>query len=318
MAEQRDTSNDTADDDVDTYDVATWEVRTWLDGVSVSVYRWLLTAGRLTLIALATIVFIATIGFSAYAAVLRPTLGALTLLSVVPALALAAYIWYGDPTNREPPTLLALTFLLGVLFASFAAVINSLFQTVFQLIPVIGLFLFFYLVVAPVEESVKWLAIRVKAYNSPSFNAVIDGAVYGAVAGLGFATIENALYITREVIQVSQMTGMDPVRAGISTATSRAFAGPGHVIYSAFAGYYLGLAKFNQENFGPIAVKGLLIAAFLHGTYNSLVSVVHLGFGSFSSELQFAGFIILFDGIIFALLYRKLRRYRAYHTRVTG
>lgn len=43
------------------------------------------------------------------------------------------------------------------------------------------------------EESVRLLAVRLYAYNDARFAAVIDGAVCGAIAGLGFATIENGI-----------------------------------------------------------------------------------------------------------------------------
>ena len=297
------------------YDVADWEARTRLDRLAVAVHSGLRRSSRWLLIAVAIALFVAQLGFAAYASIIRPTLGALTLLSTVPALLLVGYIWYGDPTMRKPWGTIAITFLLGALFASFAALVNSIFQAAFQLVPLIGMVLFFYVVVAPVEETVKWLAIRVHAFNTDDFDAVIDGAVYGAVAGLGFASIENALYITREVFQTTQATGMAQLNAGVTTATSRAFAGPGHVLYSAFAGYYLGLAKFNEKSAGPIVVKGILIAAFIHGTYNTLVTYLPFGIGTIASELKFFGFIIVFDGIVLYALYRKLKRYRTHHQR---
>ncbi|MDX1744429.1 MAG: PrsW family glutamic-type intramembrane protease [Halobacteriales archaeon] len=313
MTDQRDPVEAGLGSTYDLYDIADWEVRTRLDRLAVAVHSGLRRVGRWALIAAALAIFAAQLGFSAYASAIRPSLGALTVLSTVPALLLVGYIWYGDPTNREPVDTIAITFLLGVLFASFAAVANSVLQVAFRLVPVVGMGLFFYLVVGPVEETVKWLAVRVHAFDTDDFDAVIDGAVYGAVAGLGFATIENALYITQEVFRATQSAGVAPLRAGVSTATSRAFAGPGHVIYSAFAGYYLGLAKFNAENAGPIAVKGLLIAAFIHGTYNTLVTYLPFGIGTVSSELTFFGFIVVFDGVVLYALYRKLRRYRSHH-----
>ncbi|TQR22379.1 hypothetical protein C9J85_12075 [Haloferax sp. wsp5] len=144
----------------------------------------------------------------------------------------------------------------------------------FGLVPFLGQVFFFFLIVGPVEETVKLLAVRLYAYSHDSFNAVIDGAVYGAMAGLGFATIENALYITRNARVGFRRRRI--IAAGGTITAVRALAGPGHVIYSAIAGYYLGLAKFNKENAGPIVIKGLILAALVHATYNSTVG---LGYG---------------------------------------
>jgi RsiW-degrading membrane proteinase PrsW (M82 family) len=174
--------------------------------------------------------------------------------------------------------------------------------------------LFFFLIVGPIEESVKLLAVRLHAYRSRQFDAVIDGAVYGAMAGLGFAAIENTMYITQQYLTIST-TNAAPVGT-LQMAAVRTFAGPGHVIYSAFAGYYLGLAKFNPDDRGPIIVKGLLIAVFIHASYNVLVSHLNVVLNvvpvleTVPPAIAFFGFVIIYDGFFFLLLSRKLNRYK--------
>ena len=300
-------------DSEDLYDVAEWDSRSVLDKLSVAIFTVLHAMKRYGLLLLALVLFIAQLAFAAMLVVREPRLGVLALLSAVPALAIVGYVWYDDPTRREPIDSLAITFVLAVLFASFAALFNSIFQIFFNLIPVIGTALFFFLVVGPIEETVKWLAIRTHAYGRDDFNAVIDGAVYGAVAGLGFATIENAIYIAQGYQAAAEMSGVTQIQRAVGTATSRAFAGPGHVLYSAFAGYYLGLAKFNEESAGPIVVKGILIAALIHATYNTLVTYLPaiVPWNLFT----FLGFILLFDGIVGYALYRKISRYTKYYHR---
>lgn len=295
----------------DLYDIATWDNRTLLDNVSVRLAAILTRGTRPLAVAVAATIILAQIALTGFVLVRNPTLAVLTVLSAVPALGLAGYIWYGDPTLRQPLRSLVVTFILGVVLAGFAAVVNGMFSFLFALVPVIGPALFFFLVVGPIEEFVKWLAVRFYAYRRPEFHAVIDGAVYGAIAGLGFATIENAIYITR-VYMTAAEAGSSILPAAIGITSVRSLAGPGHVIYSAFAGYYLGLAKFNPESATPIIIKGLLIATLIHGTYNTAVtylpSVIPFSF------LSFVAFIVVFDGVFLYVLYRKLRRYRhAYH-----
>ncbi|WP_158058102.1 PrsW family intramembrane metalloprotease [Halorussus halophilus] len=314
MEPQRDPVEEGATDSADLYDVATWEERSWLDRLSSVVYRVLRFSARAVVVLLALLILVAQFLLSGLAAISEPYIGAFVLLSVVPAFALAAYIWYADVTTSEPLTLLVGTFLLGVLFAGFAAIVNTIAQPIFvNFVPAIGLVLFFYLIVAPVEETVKWLAIRLYAFRSSRFDAVIDGAVYGAMAGLGFATIENAIYITQGLSGASGL-GSEAIADAGQTAAVRLLAGPGHVIYSAFAGYYLGLAKFNRENAGPIAVKGLLIAGFIHATYNTSVTyltpLLELSGASINPGVAFIAFVVVYDGVFGYLLYRKISRYR--------
>ena len=343
--EGRDPVAAAAGEGADLYDVAYWEERTSFDGLAVGVYKLMVALTRVVVLltALAILVAIGAVGW-----ISEPRIQILTVLSVLPALALAGYIWYSDVTENEPLSTLVATFLLGVLMANFAAVVNSVLNPLFQMLPVVGSVLFFFIVVGPVEEAVKLLAVRFHAYRTASFDAVIDGAVYGAMAGLGFATIENVLYIARQIREsegggsasgqvADLLLHMPAADAAGVTATAlpagaganqlglgiiglgggitivRALAGPGHVIYSAFAGYYLGLAKFNPENRGPIVVKGLLIATFIHATYNSIVP-----FGSgILGLLPVVGglsayflFVLIYDGFFGYLLYRKIKRYR--------
>ncbi|MFC7204674.1 PrsW family intramembrane metalloprotease [Haloferax namakaokahaiae] len=326
MDERRDPVERAAGNSMDLYDIATWEERTSVDGLAVALYRLLVASSKAIVIGLALIILI---GIGGLSAITDPQIGALTLLSALPALGLAAYVYTTDVTENEPISLMVVTFLLGVLTATFAAIANSLLSNAGQVIAsefnlalgFVGSVIFFYLVVGPVEETVKLLAVRLYAYSNSKFNAVVDGAVYGAMAGLGFATIENALYITRNLAESGLDLGVASapaiIGAGGTITAVRALAGPGHVIYSAIAGYYLGLAKFNRENFGPIVVKGLILAALVHATYNSTVGI---GSGIIASVTGIGGvgafllYVIIYDGIFGLYLIRKIQRYsNAYH-----
>ncbi|MFD1563282.1 PrsW family intramembrane metalloprotease [Haloarchaeobius amylolyticus] len=302
-------AEDRSDDGtIDLYDISTWEPRSAVDLIAYTLYNTV-SYGLRALVLLTAIVITISLLVTPIAVVLEdPFVSVFFGLSVVPAGLLAAYIWYADITTSEPLGLLVATFLLAVLFATFAALINSLSQVVLGLGSGV---LFFYLIVGPVEETVKLLAVHVFAYRSDSFTAVIDGAVYGAVAGLGFAAIENAIYISRVIGEANPEVNVFVTASGI--ATVRALAGPGHVIYSAIAGYYLGLAKFNREYAGSIVLKGLLVAAFVHGTYNVTVGIVPdmlTEFLPISFGLAFVGYVIGYDLMIGYYLYRKIDRYR--------
>ncbi|MFB6086134.1 MAG: PrsW family intramembrane metalloprotease [Halodesulfurarchaeum sp.] len=300
----------------DLQEIATWEPRTRLDRLSTSIYSAILAGGRAAVIGIAIAILASQFAITGLITLENPVLALYIALSVVPAFFLVVLLWRMDVVRYEPIETLAITFLLGVLFAGFAAIFNTALKGLFVGLGAVGLVLYFFLVVGPIEETVKLFAVRIHAYRADHFDAVIDGAIYGAIAGLGFAAIENMLYITREYLQTAGAASPGLVDPTAQIAAMRTFAGPGHVIYSAFAGYYLGLAKFNPENRGPIVIKGLLVAAAIHGTYNTLVSNLDfvLGFvpflGGLPQAIGFVGFVIVFDGVFFLLLYAKLRRYR--------
>lgn len=289
---------------VDLYEIARWEVRSPVDSFAVRLTNALETSKQWLLLSVAVALFVAQVAVAAALIIEAPVLGVLAAISIAPALALAGYFWYGDPTTREPIVALAITFLLAVAFASIAGIVNSVMLPFFELFGVIGLTLGYFIIVGPIEETVKWLAVRVYAYRTDAFQTVVDGVVYGAMAGVGFAAIENLLYIIIFSVETSTAGIAVQEQEAVAIATQRAFVGPGHVIFSAWAGFYLGLAKFNQPKRGPIVVKGLLIAAFIHALYNTLVTTLPLSLGAFVL------FIFVFHGFWFALLYRKIRAYR--------
>ncbi|MFB6170998.1 MAG: PrsW family intramembrane metalloprotease [Haloarculaceae archaeon] len=327
--DERDPVQRRDDGSLDLYDITRWEPRSTLDRIAVALYRGGLFVARLVVVLTALLILVALVALGSLGAILTdPAIGALALLSAIPAFLLAGYVYVADVTESEPLGLLVATFLLGVLFAGFAGVVNSYFGPNLRALGLVGFVVFFYLVVAPVEETVKWLAVRLYAFRSESFNAVVDGAVYGAMAGLGFATIENALYISQQVQGAPQATvglfglvGLgNIIGVGGQITAFRALAGPGHVIYAAFSGYYLGLAKFNPDRAGPIVVKGLLVAALIHATYNTLVSVVPavvLAFVPGLGQLTvFLAFVLVYDGLFGYVLVRKLARYRRAYRQV--
>ena len=326
MDEPRDPVEAGSDGSRDLYEIADWEVRSGLDRFAARLY-WSVVAGvRLLVVVAAAVILLGQFALGGLGLVTDPVVGTFVLLSTVPALLLAAYLWHADVTTAEPLELLVATFLLGVLFASFAGVLNTGvgpyvtgLGSGFGAVPVLGTLAFFFLVVGPVEEAVKLLAVRLHAYRSSSFDAVIDGAVYGAVAGLGFATIENALYITQSI--EGPLAAVRVASPATDITAVRALAGPGHVIYSAFAGYYLGLARFNRDHAGPLVVKGLVVASLIHATYNVSATVLVpavtelFAVGEF---LAFFGFVVVYDGLFGALLLRKLSAYNAAYRDIYG
>ena len=317
MPTRRDPLEHAADGDRDLQGIATWEPRSLVDRL-LARYTWLVV--RLAVVAFAALLFVAELALLGLQVLASP--GSLLVvvlfpLSVLPAAVLAGYVWYTDITN-EPWLLLVGTYVLGVLLATFPTVLNTItlvgietfvpegmVRTVVQ----IG---HFFLVVAPGEEAAKLAAVFTYAYWHEEFDTVIDGAVYGALAGLGFATIENVSYIVRVLAGTSGALEL-VVGGGIITVV-RSIAGPGHVIWTAIAGFHLGLAKFNDEYWLAITVKGLLVAILLHGTYNSATTLIGggveaLGLGLLGVPVTF-GFIVLFHTGAFGYLFLKLRRYR--------
>jgi len=321
MADRRDPLERAAGPNEDLQGIATWEPRSAIDRLLA---RYLSPLIRAAVVAVALLLFVLELLLFGFQILTNPG-SALVLvlfpLSVIPALLLVGYVWYNDITT-EPVVLMLVTFLLGIVLATFPTVVNTVVATgIESLVPSgpvrTGVeILNFYLVVAPGEELAKLGAVYAYVYWKDDFDTVVDGAVYGAVAGLGFATIENVSYILQTLASASSVVEL-VVGGGVTTVV-RSIAGPGHVIWTGIAGFYLGLAKFNEEHALPLVFKGLFLAVLLHGTYNSLVTVLSGVVDSVSPVLfpVVFGFIILYHVGGFVFLLVKLRRYRKAYERV--
>jgi RsiW-degrading membrane proteinase PrsW (M82 family) len=114
-----------------------------------------------------------------------------------------------------------------------------------------------FLVSGPVEESLKFVGVLLLVWPWTHFDEPMDGIVYAAAAGAGFALVENLLFM----------------QDGPEVILARGPIGTGaHVLFAAFWGGALGHAGHAR---GPrqagMLFLGLLLAALAHGAFNMIV-----------------------------------------------
>ncbi|WP_346855120.1 PrsW family glutamic-type intramembrane protease [uncultured Draconibacterium sp.] len=182
----------------------------------------------------------------------------LLILALAPVVIIAAYIYIRDKYEKEPIRLLLFALLAGGL-----TVIPVLFLETF-LSSFTGLFYGLtaaawkaFVVAAFSEELWKFIALYVLIWRSPEFNEKFDGIVYAVYVSLGFAAVENVMYV------------MD---GGLSTGIARAItAVPAHAIFGITMGFYFGLAKFYQKEQASLKLKALAFPILLHGIYDFIL-----------------------------------------------
>jgi protease PrsW len=185
---------------------------------------------------------------------------AVLLVGLAPAVALMAFFYWRDRYEREPLQHVMAAFVLGaysLLAAQGAAgfveswvtrewlALGGTWARLFDAFVIAGL----------VEEAAKMIVLGAAVYHWSQFNEPLDGLVYGVAVGLGFAGVENVLYLSK---------------LGLSVAWLRAmFAVPVHALMGAVMGFYLGRAKFER---GPKRWRhfaySLSLPALFHGTYD--------------------------------------------------
>ncbi|WP_208587833.1 glutamic-type intramembrane protease PrsW [Gracilibacillus suaedae] len=206
---------------------------------------------------------------------------ALISVSIAPAFALLSFFYLKDEYELEPLYAIFRTFIYGallvfpIMFIQYAFQEEGIAQTPFlQSYFIYGLF----------EEFFKWFIFIFTTYKYSKFNTVYDGIVYGVSISLGFATVENILYLFAH---------------GIEFAFSRAiFPVSSHALFGVIMGYYLGRAKFSTNNGVLSLLVALLLPTFLHGTYDFILEVI---------ENQWIYGLIPFMVILWLLSLRKVK-----------
>jgi len=222
-------------------------------------------------------------------------------LTLLPIYVLLRFFYTRD-VHREPRSVLIGTFVRGVLIIVpilLLGVILSLLWTASWGPWGNALFLSFILAALPEELSKLWVIAGYSAGQN-CFDEPMDGLVYGATAALGFAALENALYV---------FSGGWPV------ALTRAFtAVPMHAITGAILGYGVSRARFDPGKPGG-RIPAVLAAILVHGGYNTFLFAADYtateGTASVSRLLSLiagAGGILLIAAIWTLRTVRRLRR----------
>jgi protease PrsW len=214
-------------------------------------------------------------------------------LALIPTLIYALLIWWLDRHEKEPLPLLLVAFMWGAV----PAIILALVLEIGVGIPLEQMItvettreITTASLVAPiVEEAVKAviLVVLFLAYRR-EFDNVLDGIVYGAMVGLGFAFVENVLYLTSQAFDgggasIGAMLGLWVFRAGIF--------GLNHSMFTAFTGAALGYARSVRLSWqrGFLISIGLGLAMIFHGIHNFLASTIGLIPDDDSSSAQILG-----------------------------
>jgi len=189
------------------------------------------------------------------------------LVALAPAAALAIYFYHKDKYEPEPLGLLSKAFFAG--FAvTFLIIIVEIIVMAALVLPVqcffLKIFLMSFFVAGLIEEGFKFLVFRRMIYNNKEFNEPYDGIIYAVMISLGFAAMENIMYVMAGAFKWGVL---GTFQVGITRAM---FSVPTHAFCATIMGYYLGLAKFcgDRERERENIYKGLGFAILAHGLYD--------------------------------------------------
>lgn len=185
-------------------------------------------------------------------------MGKLVYICLAPIFIILLTVYIKDKYEKEPIKL-ALTGTICGIIISVPITLTEKYITDFAP-PQDSIYYPFFIsfaVASFVEETYKYIILIFLIYKNNNYNEPFDGILYSVYISLGFATIENILYV------------FNPVLGGLHTAIARAiFSIPAHAIFGVYMGYYLSKEKFFKHK---MKIFSLLISIFIHGIYDLLL-----------------------------------------------
>jgi len=181
-------------------------------------------------------------------------------------------------SHPEPKYMIVKTFLMGIIVSPLVIAAGFLVLSIVSKACDCQIRLQdyrFLLWAAFLEEFVKFYAVKLVVLKNAEFDEPIDAMIYMITAAMGFAAMENILYLSRTVqegVSIHATLGMH-AKAALSVWILR-FTGATllHTLSSALVGYFLALSWFFAHHQRKLIYIGLVLATIFHFTFNIFVS----------------------------------------------
>lgn len=184
------------------------------------------------------------------------------VLTVLPTLLYVTFLWWLDRYEKEPWPLLLAVFVWGAVPAVALALLAELPNTASTLGFDRGSQPVWY---APlVEEPLKALALfGIYMFFRYEFDGVLDGIIYGALIGFGFAMTENAIYFASRGGSITSLLWLRVVLFGFN-----------HAFYTSIIGVALGMIRYERRRWVVVVMQplSLVLAVVFHALHNMTIS----------------------------------------------
>jgi RsiW-degrading membrane proteinase PrsW (M82 family) len=201
------------------------------------------------------------------------------------------WFWLKEDSHPEPRSALISTFIAGMFAVPIAMILEYL-----VLLPAGLVGSFSFLVWAFIEEILKYGAARKTAFCKSCFDEPIDAVIYMITAALGFASLENTLFIIKTFNDGGILSGVDIGNMRFIGATLL------HTASSAIVGAFIAFSlRKNKKNMKRNTIIGIVVAGLLHFAFNYLI--IESGGGNILKVLMPLWFII----IVLIFIFEKVK-----------
>ncbi len=227
------------------------------------------------------------------------------LLSLLPTVVL---LWIYYVRERQPTISgsgIAKFFSIGLVSVGFSVVLEKSIYSLWKFLSPSSSQMFFtenisfgsitsiliaagvsFVVVALIEEGVRFLLSGYMIRRVIELNQIIDGVQLGIAMGLGFAFLENTLYFLQlfKGYDFNTLVVVFFLRFLISTV--------GHLSFGGVMGYYLAMGEIYPIERKSFMIKALLLPWLMHGFFDFLLKAFanKMGFGQIYDSHSYSNF----------------------------
>lgn len=189
----------------------------------------------------------------------------LLILAIAPTIACILWIYLKDKYDKEPILTLGKFFAMGVFISVIAFIVEGILIKVNVLKGYSSYIYISFIVAALTEEGLKAIVLIPNLIAEKKFNEKLDGIIYSIFLSLGFATVENVIYILFEDINIAFQVGI--IRSVISI--------PAHMMFAITMGYYVSKYKFsnNKMKKREYITLAILVPILLHGIFDFILMI---------------------------------------------
>ncbi len=221
------------------------------------------------------------------------------IISLAPVFTILFYVYFRDRYEKEPIGMLVKALAVGAFIVIPVLFTGHFLEGVKPLLPHIGdAFYTSFITAGFIEELFKFLGLYILIWRNPNFNEKFDGIVYAVFVSLGFAAVENIMYVAEGGNKVALVRALTAV--------------PAHALFGIRMGYYFGVAHMYRELRRTFLLKALFIPVLLHGIYDfmllSKINLLLLAFIPYLVWLYYSGFRemkVISDASVFKTLEEK-------------
>jgi len=180
------------------------------------------------------------------------------LIALAPVAILVFYTYHRDKYDKEPiGWLITALFLGGIIAVPVIFVENILSELGTGLQGLYGSAFSAFVVASFTEESFKLFAFAMVFVFNKKFNELFDGIVYATFISLGFAAVENVMYVMEHGNQVGLLRGITAV--------------PAHALFGITMGFYYSSGRFYPSERRKAYPLCFLMPFLLHGVYDFIL-----------------------------------------------